>query len=697
MSDLREKNEALVTFSVQMHELAQQAEQAQAVLRSQKEALEMVAGTSPLADVLDFLARAVESHSPAGMMAAIHLLNPEGTQFASAAAPSLPAEYAEATQGMAVDSNAGPCCEAVLSGQMVVVADVARDGRWPRFAEFALPCGISAGWSTPILSSAGRVVGTVAVYYRQPLEPAAQDIAVVDVLVRTAALAIERDRAQSDQARLAAIVTYSEDAIVSKDLGGTIITWNRGAERLFGYTADEAVGRSITMLIPEDHLDEEPEILARIRAGGLIDHFETVRRRKDGSLVEISLTISPIRDAAGRIIGASKVARDITERRRAQLALKEHAKALADLHRRKDEFLAMLSHELRNPLAPIMNAVQLLRHQQGNSEVQKEAHGMIERQVGHLARLVDDLLEVSRITTGRIHLQLERIDLRGIVERAISAMQPQCGQKAQTLAVWLPPEPVWINGDGVRLEQVVMNLLNNACKYTDTRGHIWVGLEQQGDEAELRVRDNGSGIAPELLPRIFDLFTQADRTLDRSQGGLGVGLALVHSLVAMHRGRVEARSKLGEGSEFVVRLPVMAPSHATAEADAPLVESPSKSLRVMVVDDNVDAARGLSLLLGIYGHEVRVVYDGAAAVQAALEFVPDVVLLDLGLPVNDGYQVAKWIRDEAALENVTLVAVTGYGQESDRRRTREAGFDEHLVKPVDFDEVQRILAAAERV
>jgi PAS domain S-box-containing protein len=621
-------------------------------------------------------------------------------------------------------------------------------------------------------------------------------------------------------ARLAAIVTSSQDAIISKDLAGVIKTWNRGAEHLFGYTAAEAIGRPVTMLIPEDRLDEEPQILARIRRGEPIEHYETVRQCKDGTLLDISLSVSPLCDGSGRVVGASKVARDVTYRKRAESTMREsqerfrmladnmdqlawtcdtlgnctwynqrwldytgmsfdetkgwdwskvqhpdhlervvervrqsaeaglpwedtfplrgkdgeyrwflsravpirdaagnvacwfgtntdvtalreledknskQAQALADLNRRKDEFLAMLSHELRNPLAPILNAVQLLRLQKDGSAIQREAHGMIERQVSQLARLVDDLLEVSRITTGRIHLQVDRLDLRLVVERAIEATRPLAGQKSQSIAKSLPEWPVCVLGDAVRLEQVVVNLLNNACKYTDHKGHIAIGLALQEDEAELRICDNGIGIAPDVLPRIFDLFAQADKSLDRSRGGLGIGLALVQSLVTMHRGRVEAHSTPGQGSEFIVRLPAIGGPDVSIAKPAETLHSSAYSLKVLVVDDNVDAAKGMAMLLRTYGHDARVAHDGAAAMQAALEYVPDVVLLDIGLPVINGFQVAQWIRKEPALNNAVVIALTGYGQESDRRRSQEAGFDHHLVKPVEFATVEAILSAA---
>jgi CheY-like chemotaxis protein len=388
--------------------------------------------------------------------------------------------------------------------------------------------------------------------------------------------------------------------------------------------------------------------------------------------------------------------RDISERIRLEGKMKEQAEALADLHRRKDEFLAMLSHELRNPLAPIMNAVHLLGLQRDEGQLQQQARHIIERQVGQITRLVDDLLEVSRITTGRIHLHQELIALNGIVEHAVETVRPLMEQRRHALKLDLPPQPIWLYADAARLEQVVVNLLTNAAKYTDERGHIFLSVQQEGDEAVLRVRDSGVGIAPELLPRIFDLFTQAERLLDRSQGGLGIGLCLVQRLVEMHRGRVEANSSLGRGSEFVVRLPVgltpaPSPSPSTEKA-----QPTGPSLRVLVVDDNLDAAQSLAVLLNSGGHDVRTAHDGPATLEAALDYRPNVVLLDIGLPGMNGFDVAKRLRQQPALGNVVLVAMTGYGQEADRRRSQEAGFDHHLVKPADFGKVEQILATVSK-
>jgi PAS domain S-box-containing protein len=400
---------------------------------------------------------------------------------------------------------------------------------------------------------------------------------------------------------------------------------------------------------------------------------------------------------------------DITERSRLERKTLEQAQTLADLDRRKDEFLAMLGHELRNPLAALSNAAQLLRRHQHEDALQRQGRSIIERQVGQLTNLVDDLLEVSRITSGNVRLHLQPVSISGVVERAVETAQPLMAQRRHQLTVSLPPQPLWLRADAARLEQVVVNLLTNAAKYTDEGGRIVLSVAQEGDgegsEAVLRVRDNGIGIAPDLLPHIFELFTQAERSLDRSQGGLGIGLSLVQRLVGLHGGSVKVQSILGQGCEFVVRLPLMPLMPLMPTAPAPLAppllaldaaQPPANGCRVLVVDDNVDAAQSLARLLEMTGHEVRLAYDGPSVLEAALDHRPEVVLLDIGLPGLDGFEVAQQIRQEAALSSIVLVALTGYGQNADRQQSQEAGFDHHLVKPASFSEIEQILSSVSR-
>ncbi len=385
---------------------------------------------------------------------------------------------------------------------------------------------------------------------------------------------------------------------------------------------------------------------------------------------------------------------DISERNRLETLQRDQAAELSDLHRRKDEFLAMLSHELRSPLAPIGNAVQLLHLQSAHeNEFQQQARGIIERQLGQLQHLVDDLLDMSRITTGRVQLRKERVAMCSIVEAAVETAKPLIEQRRHELTVLLPDEPIWLLADAARLEQVVVNLLTNAAKYTAEGGHIWLKLYREDDECVLRVQDTGVGITPALLPRIFDLFTQAERSLDRSQGGLGIGLALVQRLTELHGGKVEVSSVLGKGSNFIVRLPILLeenPGATTPAADND--EAPSRRLRVLVVDDNVDTVLSFSMLLNASGHEVLTAHDGPAAVKIANEMLPDAILLDIGLPGLNGYEVAKRIRLNPELNDVVLVALTGYGQDEDRQTSIQAGFNFHLVKPASFQQVKKILA-----
>jgi len=459
------------------------------------------------------------------------------------------------------------------------------------------------------------------------------------------------------------------------------------------HVAGQAVG-TIWAVTHDEHRRFDAEDLRQLERLG---QFAAAAYQTVESLTALELR----RDAALNLMEDAVESRQTAERLNQELQeseqkSREQSLALVDLHRRKDEFLAMLSHELRNPLAPISNAVHLLRLRKDEDEDQRLVCSIIERQVTQLTRLVDDLMEVSRITTGRVQLRRDRVVMSGIVERGVEAAHPLMDQRRHELTVSLPPEPIWLVADAARLEQVVVNLLTNAAKYTDEGGRIWLSVKKEEDECVLCVRDTGVGIAPDLLPRIFDLFTQAERSLDRSQGGLGIGLALVQRLVELHGGRVEVHSSLGKGSEFVVRLPLSTLAAPLAEpkvAVAPL--GPSR--RVLVVDDNQDAARSLAMLLKAAGHETATAYDGPTALKTAAACKPAVVLLDIGLPGLDGYEVAKRLRQQPALENLTLIALTGYGNEADHRRSKEAGFDHHLVKPVEFPKLQAILGTiAER-
>ena len=386
--------------------------------------------------------------------------------------------------------------------------------------------------------------------------------------------------------------------------------------------------------------------------------------------------------------------REIAHRKRVEQALKE-----ADV--RKDQFLAMLAHELRNPLAPISNAVQIMKAEGLNGPYFQWSLKVIEDQVKQMTRMVDDLLDVSRITRGKVVLQKEPIDLEVVVDLAVEASRPLIEDCKHQLTVTLPPDPILLEVDPARMAQVLSNLLNNAAKYTDEEGEISLTAERAGREVLIRVRDNGIGIAPELLPHVFDMFTQADQTLSRSRGGLGIGLTLVRSLVEMHDGRVGVHSDgPDQGSEFTVRLPLPAqpdaaqPDAAQPDAADPATNDPGLQLprrRILVVDDNRSHATSLGVLLRTMGQDVDEAYDGMTALELAQRHRPDVILLDIGLPVMDGYEVARRCREQEGLEGTMLVAMTGYGKEEDRRRSQEAGFNVHLVKPVNLDDLRLLL------
>ncbi len=442
-----------------------------------------------------------------------------------------------------------------------------------------------------------------------------------------------------------------------------------------------------TLVHPEDRERVRRRLREAVEGGAAYDvEFRLVR--PDGAVRWMHDRARVLRDAEGRPIRMTGLMWDVTERKLAEQSLRE-----AD--RRKDEFLAMLAHELRNPLAPLRNALEVLKLPDADPADAARMRAVMERQVEHLVRLVDDLLDVSRIMRGKIALRKEVVELAAVVMRAVETAQPLIEARAHELSVKVDDGAVPLEGDLVRLAQVVSNLLHNAAKYTEPGGRISLEARREGAEVVLCVRDNGVGIPPEVLPHVFDLFVQADRSMARSQGGLGIGLTVVKRLVELHGGRVEARSEgPGRGSEFIVRLPAAeGPKPAPKPRPAPDGQ-PAARRRALVVDDNADAAESLAVLLRSAGHEVRTAYDGPSALAAARDLRPEVVLLDLGLPGMDGCEVARRLRQLEGLQGALLVALTGYGSEEDRRRSKEAGFDRHLVKPVDPAELRELFAAA---
>jgi PAS domain S-box-containing protein len=696
--------------------------------------------------------------------------------------------------------------------------------------------------AAPIRDAEGQVVGCVLTF---------RDVS------RRRSLEAQLAERLSASYFLSSIIESSQDAIISKTLDGTIRTWNAAAERMFGYTSEEAVGQHISLLIPPDRLSEEDEIIARLRAGGRVDHFDTVRLRKHGEPLHVSLTISPIEDDAGHIVGASKIVRNISDRVRAEAQLHSRNERLrllsesagillstpdaatmlgrllekigpyfgldaylhymidedgaalrlaswagvpedalpalmrlelgeavcgtvaltrepihvtrlqqsddpelqpvksfgvraytcnpllsngrllgtlafasrtrdefdadelvflgticqyvsaayerlrlldklreADQH--KDEFLATLAHELRNPLAPLANVLEIMKRSDEDRALLQQARQTMDRALTQMVALVDDLLDVSRIRRGKVILRRATVPLATVLHDAVETCRPIADDAGVSLDVALPAFPIFLDADSLRLTQVFSNLLNNACKYTPAGGRVWVRTEAEGTQVRVSVKDTGTGIAADELSGIFDMFAQVDASPERSQGGLGIGLTLARRLTELHGGTIEATSEgLGRGSEFVVRLPTVA--EKPAPFAAPPVASrlePAPARRVLVVDDNEDGAASLEMLLRINGHETLVAYDGLEAVAAAERFRPDVALLDIGLPKLNGYDTCRRIREQPWGRHMTLVAVTGWGDERDRSKSRDAGFDCHLVKPIDFAALDAVLGAS---
>lgn len=480
---------------------------------------------------------------------------------------------------------------------------------------------------------------------------------------------------------LSRLIELSFEPIMVWEWHSGIVAWNHGCEQLYGYARSETQGRTSHELLqtrfPQPFAEIEQAIEQHGTWSGELRHLTRVGLE---IIVESRWQLTRI----GERKLVLETNRDITERKAAQEALRR-----AD--RQKDEFLAMLAHELRNPLAPIRNAAVLLTREVGADPRLGTLTAMITRQTQHLTRLLDDLLDVSRIARGRIVLQPEPLEVGEFIGPAIEMVQPLMNEKLHKLRVDRPGQPLHVHGDRARLVQCLCNLLNNATKYSAARSEIVLVVTEAPDSVTIEVRDNGVGISPELLPHVFDLFIQGERSLDRSQGGLGIGLSIVKRLVAMHQGTVSASSEgIGRGSTFSVRLPRMA---ALERAAADCIAATASKRRILVVDDNSDLADSLAMLLRLEGHEVEIAYSAPGTFEAVQRMRPEVVFLDIGLPQMDGYEIARRLRADPGAKRVHLIALTGYGQEHDRERAREAGFGAHLVKPADIEVVNQILTS----
>jgi PAS domain S-box-containing protein len=504
------------------------------------------------------------------------------------------------------------------------------------------------------------------------------------------------------------VLDQMEDAVMAFDVNDHLVFMNPAAERHYRACASDSLGRTKREIFEEVWPDGD---LARRSAQNQLQSEGVYRGNlvhvaADGVRTHVETTVTVMRDAQGSDAGHLYVIRDISERFAADRELAAAAArlqvtmdALVEADRKKDEFLATLAHELRNPLAPIRNALQIMRLS-GKAEVQEDARNVIERQLGQMVHLVDDLLDVSRITQGKVELRLELADVASAVQTAVETSRPLIEVGKHDLTVSLPmPQSLMVRADMTRLCQIIANLLNNAAKYTPDGGRIEVSAQREDGLAVVRVKDSGVGISPTMLPRVFEMFAQVDAQSERAQGGLGIGLALVKQLVAMHGGEVQAHSHgPAQGSEFTVRLPLAEAGAASAERiEAHKLETGAEQgVRVLIVDDNIDSALTMAQVLEMLGYETRTVHDGLEAVTAAQAFAPDVVVLDIGLPRINGHEAARRIRQLPGGRDMMLVALSGWGQEDDLRKSAAAGFDRHFVKPVDLHALMEVVALARR-
>ena len=631
--------------------------------------------------------------------AAVLLFDAEGV-MRFVASRGLSESYCQAVEGHT------PWSGQETDPQPICVGDVVPADIPPPLVQTILGEGIHALAFIPLVQR-GRLIGKFMTYYDAPHRFDDAELGLALAIARHIAFGLERTRAveelRENERRFREMIDALPAAIYTTDAQGWLTHFNPAAVSFSGRQPVLGKDRwcvSWKLFHPDGRPmahDACPFAIA-LTQGRVVHGAEAIAELPDGTRRWFTPFPTPIRDAAGRVVGGINMLVDITDRKRAEEMEKrrtEEIRRLADekaalvtqlqaADRRKDEFLAMLSHELRNPLAPIRTAVELLGHVNGDAPTLAKARGILSRQVSHMVALVDDLLDVARITRGTISLDRKAVALRDIVESAIELSRPGIASACHALHVHIAEEPVQLVADPVRMAQVIANLLNNAARYTPKGGEIHVSAQAQGASATVSVRDNGIGIAAEMLPRVFDLFTQANSGNRPAQGGLGIGLSLAKALVEMHGGTLEGRSEgRGRGSEFIVRVPRL----VTASAPGVRKPEPASSAprrRVLVVDDNVDAADSLSLLLAQMGHDVSIAYDARSALAEARARGPEIVLLDLSLPETDGYALAAQLRNGNG-NGLRIIALTGHGREEDRRRTREAGFDAHLVKPVAID------------
>ncbi|MBA3499746.1 MAG: PAS domain-containing protein, partial [Deltaproteobacteria bacterium] len=504
------------------------------------------------------------------------------------------------------------------------------------------------------------------------------------VLTLTDISALEAARARL--AQLSAIVESSDEAIVGKSLDGRIQTWNRGAEHLYGYTAEEAVGQRASVLLKE--VGEVDPLIERVRRGEKVEHVQASRQHKDGRIMQISVTMSPILDAEGKLVGVSSIGRDITALIAAQRKIENLLEQAEENAKRREQFIAMLSHELRNPLAAVMNATTLINKTSDRAIIGR-CQAVIERQAAHMKRLLDDLLDVTRITRGKFELRMQPLDLRAPIDAAVESTAPLYADRGVRLELFVPKVPMPVRGDSSRLMQVVVNLLSNAANYSPRHSTVRLDVKLDEGHAVMSCIDQGVGIEAEMQEKIFELFVQSEQRLDRSRGGLGVGLSLAKNIVEQHGGTIAVHSDgPGRGSTFEIKLPLdTARQHAVTKGAIDGLRQ-----RIVVVDDQSDSREMLRMLLESRDHIVFDAPDGPSALELITREKPDIAFIDIGLPTMTGYDVAEEIRKHPDLQKVRLVALTGYSAPKDVTRARDAGFDEHLIKPAELVKIEEILA-----
>lgn len=502
----------------------------------------------------------------------------------------------------------------------------------------------------------------------------------------------------SERQKFVTLIENSSDFIGMCDLEGVPFFVNRAGLEMVGLASIEDARHTSVgdFFFPEDRSLIEQQFFPAVLKHGRGEIEIRFRHFRTGQARWMAYKVVVLTDAADQPTAYATVSQDITERKQLNDDLRRLAADLSEIDRRKNEFLATLAHELRNPLAPMSNMLEVVKRAAGDEAVVKRALDTIERQLGQMVRLVDDLLDLNRITRDRLELRRSEVALSSVVQQAIEVARPLLDASGHQLIIDLPEEPVYLDADGARLAQLFGNLLNNSCKYTRPKGTIWLSAECTNGHVVIKVRDNGAGIPPDKLDQIFEMFMQVEATAERSQGGLGIGLTLVKRLTEMHGGSIEARSGgEGKGSEFIVKLPILERAGRSPQPASEPLEISSLSCRILIVDDNFDSAESLALLFQTLGGETCVAHDGLEALAAIEKYRPEVILLDIGLPKLNGHEVCRRVRSQPWGKDIIMIALTGWSQEQDRRMSQDAGFDGHIVKPVDYEHLLELLASLE--